>query len=101
TYIKLLTIKNYINKLWRKRLMNIAIIGASGKAGSLIMKEALKRGHQVTAVIRNATKIQDQQVPIIEKNVLELNTSDLRSFDVVINAFGAPLGEEQPHVDAG
>ena len=25
----------------------------------------------------------------------------MKQFDVVVNAFGAPLGEEQAHVDAG
>jgi uncharacterized protein len=81
--------------------MNIAIVGASGKAGNLILKEAVTRGHQVTAIVRDASKLQDKNVAVIEKNVFDLTTSDLKTFDVVINAFGAPLGEEQAHVDAG
>ena len=81
--------------------MNIAVIGASGKAGSLILKEAASRGHQVTAIVRDASKLQDQNAAVIEKNVFDLSTDDLKAFDVVINAFGAPLGEEQAHVDAG
>ncbi|MEH7252437.1 NAD(P)-dependent oxidoreductase [Neobacillus niacini] len=81
--------------------MNIAIIGASGKAGSLILKEAVSRGHQVTAIVRDASKLQDKNVAVIEKNVFDLTTSDVNIFDVVINAFGAPLGEEQAHVDTG
>ncbi|SDM86797.1 NAD(P)-dependent oxidoreductase [Bacillus sp. OK048] len=81
--------------------MNIAIIGASGKAGSLILKEAVSRGHQVTAIVRDASKLQDKNVAVIEKNVFDLTTSDVNAFEVVINAFGAPLGEEQAHVDAG
>lgn len=36
--------------------MKIAIIGASGKAGSLIYKEAIARGHEVTAIVRNANE---------------------------------------------
>ena len=32
--------------------MKIAVIGAAGKAGSLIVKEALGRGHAVTAIVR-------------------------------------------------
>ncbi|MEH7178131.1 NAD(P)-dependent oxidoreductase [Neobacillus vireti] len=81
--------------------MNIAVIGASGKAGSLILEEAVSRGHQVTAVVRDPSKLQDKSAAVIEKNVFELTTNDLNAFDVVINAFGAPLGEEQAHVDAG
>jgi putative NADH-flavin reductase len=33
--------------------MRITVIGAAGSAGSRIVKEALVRGHQVTAVVRN------------------------------------------------
>ncbi|MFC4559325.1 NAD(P)-dependent oxidoreductase [Virgibacillus kekensis] len=81
--------------------MNIAVIGASGKAGSLIMKEAIGRGHDVTAIVRDASKLTDKNVPVIEKNIFDLPSDDLKQFEVVVNAFGAPLGEEQAHVDAG
>lgn len=81
--------------------MKIAIIGASGKAGSLIVKEALERGHQVTAIVRDASKIKDLTVEVIEKSIFDLTPEDIKPFDVVVNAFGAPLGEEQAHVEAG
>ncbi|MBD8027504.1 NAD(P)-dependent oxidoreductase [Ureibacillus sp. Re31] len=81
--------------------MKIAIIGASGKAGSLILKEAASRGHEVTAIVRDAAKVQDKNVEVIEKSVFDLTSDDVKPFDVVVNAFGAPLGEEQAHVDAG
>ncbi|MCM3397965.1 NAD(P)-dependent oxidoreductase [Oceanobacillus profundus] len=81
--------------------MNIAVIGASGKAGKLILKEAMDRGHQVAAIVREATKLADKNVAIIEKDIFDLNREDLNRFDVIVNAFGAPLGEEQAHVDAG
>ncbi|GAA0134724.1 NAD(P)-dependent oxidoreductase [Paenibacillus sp. YSY-4.3] len=81
--------------------MKIGIIGASGKAGSLVLKEALERGHEVTAIVRDASKLEDKNVAVIEKNIYDLTSEDLRIFDVVVNAFGAPLGEEQAHVDAG
>lgn len=81
--------------------MNIAVIGASGKAGKLILIEAMDRGHQVAAIVREATKLADKNVAIIEKNIFDLNREDLNRFDVIVNAFGAPLGEEQAHVDAG
>lgn len=81
--------------------MKVGIIGASGKAGRHILKEAVERGHEVTAIVRDASKVQNDQVSIIEKNVLELKSADVDHLDVVVNAFGAPLGEEQAHVDAG
>jgi len=81
--------------------MKVGIIGASGKAGSLILKEAVERGHEVTAIVRDASKVKNAQVSVLEKNVLELKSADVEHLDVVVNAFGAPLGEEQAHVDAG
>lgn len=81
--------------------MKIGIIGASGKAGSLILKEAINRGHEVTAIVRDASKLKDKSVAVVEKNILELTTDDVKQFEVIVNAFGAPLGEEQAHVDAG
>ena len=81
--------------------MKIGIVGASGKVGSLILKEAVSRGHEVTAIVRDATKLKDLSGSVIEKNVFDLKTEDLNQFEVVVNAFGAPLGEEQAHVDAG
>jgi len=81
--------------------MKIGIIGATGKAGSKILTEAVARGHEVTAIVRNAAKIQSQSVAVIEKDVFDLTTSDIAVFDVVINAFGAPIGQETLHVEAG
>ncbi|WP_077622899.1 NAD(P)-dependent oxidoreductase [Sediminibacillus massiliensis] len=81
--------------------MKIGIIGASGKAGNLILKEAIGRGHQVTAIVRNAAKVQNKQVSVLEKNIFDLGADDLNSFDIVVNAFNAAPGEEHFHVEAG
>ncbi|WP_163581318.1 NAD(P)-dependent oxidoreductase [Gracilibacillus saliphilus] len=81
--------------------MKIGIIGANGKAGSLILKEAVNRGHEVTAIVRDASKLLDKNVAVIEKSIFDLKSDDLKKFNVVVNAFGAPIGEEQAHVDAG
>lgn len=80
--------------------MKIGIIGATGKVGSLVLEEAKSRGHEVTAIVRDASKVK-QDVAVVEKNILDLTAADVKPYDVVVNAFGAPLGEEQPHVDAG
>ncbi|HTW86311.1 MAG TPA: NAD(P)-dependent oxidoreductase [Candidatus Sulfotelmatobacter sp.] len=37
--------------------MKIAVIGASGRVGSRIVDEALARGHQVTAIVRDVDKV--------------------------------------------
>ncbi len=81
--------------------MKIGIIGATGKAGSLIGKEASERGHDVTAIVRNATKLSGEKYAVLEKDVFDLKAEDLKPFDVVVNAFGAPAGKEHLHVEAG
>ncbi|WP_019244338.1 MULTISPECIES: NAD(P)-dependent oxidoreductase [Bacillus] len=80
--------------------MKIAIIGATGKAGSKILNEVLARGLDVTAIVRTASKL-TQDISVIEKDVLSLTKEDVAAFDVVVNAFGAPFGQEGQHVVAG
>lgn len=81
--------------------MNIGIVGATGKAGSLILDEAVSRGHDVTAIVRNAKKLNNDNVNVIEKDVHDTTNEDFKGLDVVVNAFGAPLGEKDAHVEAG
>ncbi|WP_323703252.1 NAD(P)-dependent oxidoreductase [Mammaliicoccus sp. Dog046] len=75
--------------------MKIGIIAANGKAGSLITEEAVNRGLNVTAIVRNANKTVAPQSLI--KDIFELTTDDLTQFDVVVNAFGE-FREEKLHL---
>ncbi|MGI2328681.1 NAD(P)-dependent oxidoreductase [Planococcus sp. YIM B11945] len=81
--------------------MKVGIIGATGKAGSLIMKEAMVRGHDVTAIIRNTQKLDRLDVKVLEKDIFNLTSDDLKQFDVVVNAFGVPVEHAEQHVEAG
>lgn len=67
--------------------MKIAVICANGKAGRLIVKEAVDRGLDVTAIVRSDNQTVAKQV--ISKDLFDLTSSDLEVFDVVIDAFGA------------
>ena len=67
--------------------MKIAIIAANGKSGQAIAKEAVERGHQVTAIVRSENKSVAQEV--LQKDAFDLTKEDLVGFDVVVNAFGA------------
>jgi uncharacterized protein len=80
--------------------MKVAIIGATGKAGSKILTEVLERGLDVTAIVRSKAKL-TADVPVIEKAIQELTTEDVKVFDVIVNAFGAPFGQEEQHVIVG
>lgn len=82
--------------------MKIGIIGATGKAGELILNEALSRGLDVTAIVRNPQKLAPQ-IKYIHKDVFDLKKEDLSTYDVVVNAYGAMLDEhtEQNHINVG
>ena len=67
--------------------MKLAVICANGKAGKLIVKEALSRGLDVTAVVRGENRTEATQV--VQKDLFDLTAGDLAGFDVVVDAFGA------------
>lgn len=60
-------------------MKKILLIGASGFVGSAILKEALDRGHQVTAVVRHPDKI-----TTVNKN-LTVKKGDVSLSDTVAN----------------
>lgn len=66
--------------------MKIGVIAANGKEGRLIVKEALDRGMDVTAIVRSANKTEAKQV--MQKDIMDLTKNDLKNFDVVVDAFG-------------
>lgn len=74
--------------------MKIAVVCANGKAGKLIVKEAVSRGHEVTAIVRGENQTDAQNVLI--KDLFDLTAEDLHGFDVVIDAFGAWTPESLP-----
>ena len=67
--------------------MKIAVLAANGKAGSLIVKEAVDRGNDVTAIARGENRTVAKK--FLKKDILDLTENDLKDFDVVITAFGA------------
>ena len=41
--------------------MNVALLGATGLVGSALVKEALGRGHLVTAIVRHPKKFEKRE----------------------------------------
>ena len=70
-------------------MSKIAIIGATGRAGSQLLEEALRRGHSVTAIARDTSKI-GQRAGVVTRDVDALDASALQAaiagHDVVISA---------------
>ncbi|GIZ11535.1 NAD(P)-dependent oxidoreductase [Pseudomonas sp. NCCP-436] len=75
--------------------MKIALIGASGYVGAPLLQEALNRGHQVTALVRQPQRLAPhpqlaaQQADVHDTEVL---TEQLRGHDLVISAFNPGWG---------
>lgn len=75
--------------------MKIALIGATGFVGSAIMKEALDRGHEVTAIVRHPEKLQPHANLHSQKGDV-YNADDVAQLvtghDAVISAFNPGWG---------
>lgn len=74
--------------------MKIVVICANGKAGRLIVKEAVERGLDVTAIVRGENK--SAAAKCVVKILFDLTTQDLESFDAVVDAFGAWTADTIP-----
>jgi putative NADH-flavin reductase len=77
--------------------MNIALIGATGFIGSALLREALARGHDVTAIVRDTSKL----APAPGLHPVALDVADepalagaLRDRDAVISAFSGHSKED-------
>lgn len=72
--------------------MKVAVFGATGFSGRAILLEALKQGHDVSILVRDASKIKikDQKLRIVEGNVMDSQVvaSILHHQDAVIQCLG-------------
>ena len=69
--------------------MKAAVIGGTGRAGSQIVEELARRGHQVTALARNADKAQalaGVAYRAVDMHDAAALTEALRGHDVVVSA---------------
>jgi uncharacterized protein YbjT (DUF2867 family) len=70
--------------------MKVLVFGATGKTGALVVERALERGHEVTVLVRDASKFKRQGVRVVTGN--SMNASDVlaavRGQDAVIDTIG-------------
>ena len=67
--------------------MKIAVVCANGKAGKMIVHEALSRGLDVTAIARSENASEARS--FVQKDLFDLTAKDLQGYDAVVDAFGA------------
>jgi len=78
--------------------MKLLILGATGKTGNLLVRQALEAGHAVTALVRSAAGVttQSPQLRLVEGNVLRSKDVEgvVAGQDVVLSTLGAKgMGE--------
>ena len=71
-------------------MKNVLLIGATGFVGSAVLNELLERGHKVTAVVRNAAKLpQNELLTAVEQDVsdVEAIAKLAEGKDAIISAY--------------
>lgn len=81
-------------------MKDIVLIGASGFVGSAILKEALNRGHKVTAIVQDPEKIKvtDKNLTVVKADATDPDTlSELaKGKQAIISAYNP--GWANPHM---
>lgn len=75
--------------------MKVMVLGGAGRVGRLVVAEALERGHDVLALVRNAAKLADLRHPhltVMPGDVLDDRVLQRISlgYDAVVQTIGAP-----------
>ena len=84
--------------------MNLVVLGATGGTGTELVRESLKRGHSVTAFVRNAQRLSEFQgrIRIAEGDLLDRSAMAkvLENHDAVLSGFGprVPISKSDAHL---
>jgi uncharacterized protein len=81
--------------------MRVAIIGATGYVGTAITEEALRRGHDVTAIVRTVTRLPAH--PHLEPHALDVHdvpalARALAGHEAAVHAFSPGRGRTDPDI---
>jgi uncharacterized protein len=81
--------------------MRIAVFGANGVIGRVIVEEALNRGHEVTAAVRSPEKVDHQhlQLRVVQAQIDDVGSVEraVAGHDAVIDSVGG-LGHENTRI---
>lgn len=83
--------------------MKIALIGATGNAGACLLKELIRRGHTVTAIVRNPEKVPAHPQVIAKKgDVYDQSglASLLKGHDAVISSVHFAASDPKKLIEA-
>ena len=84
--------------------MKIALIGATGNIGSRILKEALNRGHIVTAIQRDTSRLKEKNKNLkpVKGDLLDGPSihENVSGNDLVICSISPEIGKERSFIEA-
>ncbi len=76
--------------------MRIIVFGATGGTGIEIVKQSLKRGHEVTAFVRDSSRlpVSDSKLRVVRGDVLDLGGVEAATIgaEAAVSALGVPFG---------
>ena len=78
--------------------MRILLFGATGRTGKLILQKALKDGHEVTAIVRDPSKLNDSNAKIIQGTPYDKETVKraMNNCDFVISTLNVSRVSDNP-----
>lgn len=78
--------------------MKILLLGATGRTGKLIIEEAIKRGHSISAIARNPEKLKDYKVEITQGTPYDYETVEkaIKGCDAVITTLNVSRKSDNP-----
>lgn len=78
--------------------MKILLLGATGRTGKLVIEEAIRRGHKISAIARIPEKLKDYQIDITKGTPYDFETLEkaLSGCEAVINTLNISRKSDNP-----
>jgi len=78
--------------------MKILLLGATGRTGQQIIEEALKRGHEISAIARDPEKLKDFDIEVTEGTPYDYQTVEkaISGCEAVINTLNVSRKSDNP-----
>ena len=78
--------------------MKILLLGATGRTGKLVIEEAIRRGHKISAIARSPEKLKDYQIDITKGTPYDFETVEkaLSGCEAVINTLNISRKSDNP-----
>jgi len=78
--------------------MKILVLGSTGRTGKLVIEEAIRRGHKISAIARDPEKLKDYQIDITQGTPYDFETVEkaISGCEAVINTLNVSRKSDNP-----